>query len=769
MRPHTDSPFPPPFTIPFHFHLVMPRRSRQFRHLRHARASKLAKSDPDQSLAQALADLTLSRGDHTDSEEECMETCETSDLSDDDDDFCAALEGLIRLQTSDPPIMIARSGRPITIALQESKPAERQRPFVYTGNSLRARQWRAQQLRESASGSRSILDYFATSQTSIGLLPLETCLTLINMLPFMATVQRKARYDELNVRFEIDRALAVRSYFTDWLQAEQKGQPFSKMAASQKAADVIYADNRTAFYRAMKIREWGDSFRQYGEFPENKIGCHAKVLSLITDEDIAMHLRSYLRSLDRTERLTLTQESFASWINHGIGSELSFAVSSRTAGRWMNHLGFHAQEPKKGIYVDGHEREDVVKYRKTFVSRMMDYKKRMTLYVGVNCETALPPTGPNMIAPIMIAPPELVLVSHDESVFSSHDGRRLVWMEDGKPPIRPKGDGQSLMVSEFLCPCHGRMKTSDGRVASKTIKIGANYDGYWTLNTMAQHLREAITIFEELHPGKQALFLLDNSSNHNGFGDDALRANRLKLSDGYPNRKGKPNRTVIMRDTVYYDSFGIERLQTFHQRHSDGSDIQKGLKAIMTERDLWEDGMTSKEAKKLLSQQPDFDGQMPLLMEIIDMSGHLGIFLPKFHPEFNFIERFWGAAKRWLRIHCGYTLQSLTENLQAALDSVSLPLIRKYCNHCWRYMMAYDQGQLSPEMIERAMRNFSAHRKTKPSDCIDEFNFLKLEFMRETVGEEEQERTKPPQTNQRGETVSQPNTIASPTTIPHPR
>ena len=30
---------------------------------------------------------------------------------------------------------------------------------------------------------------------------------------------------------------------------------------------------------------------------------------------------------------------------------------------WLLRLGFHTTKSKKGVYVDGHEREDVIKYR----------------------------------------------------------------------------------------------------------------------------------------------------------------------------------------------------------------------------------------------------------------------------------------------------------------------------------------------------------------------------------------------------------------------
>ena len=84
--------------------------------------------------------------------------------------------------------------------------------------------------------------------------------------------------------------------------------------------------------------------------------------------------------------------------------------------------------------------------------------------------------------------------------------------------------------------------------------------------------------------------------------------------------------------------------------------------------------------------------------------------------------------------NCDYSFKTLEENLGKALDSIRLSQIRKYCNHCWRYMIAYAENTLTPEQVERAMTKFTSHRKLKPNDCIDEFNFLKLGIIRETIG-----------------------------------
>ena len=49
-----------------------------------------------------------------------------------------------------------------------------------------------------------------------------------------------------------------------------------------------------------------------------------------------------------------------------------------------------------------------------------------------------------------------VLVVHDESTFSSNDGEKTVWGEYNGSLIRKKGImGKSLMISAFLCECHG--------------------------------------------------------------------------------------------------------------------------------------------------------------------------------------------------------------------------------------------------------------------------------------------------------------------------
>ena len=46
------------------------------------------------------------------------------------------------------------------------------------------------------------------------------------------------------------------------------------------------------------------------------------------------------------------------------------SISERTAARWLNKLGFRVCNVQKGVYVDGHEREEVVKARRKYIEFM---------------------------------------------------------------------------------------------------------------------------------------------------------------------------------------------------------------------------------------------------------------------------------------------------------------------------------------------------------------------------------------------------------------
>lgn len=553
-------------------------------------------------------------------------------------------------------------------------------------------------------------------------LPPEAALILIDEMNVMSNAKDLSSI--ISAQFEVKRATAVRAFLLEW---HNKKDDFRQMQESEKIATVIYNTTTSVCYRAKMIRYWAKYFLQYGEFPLRKHGQHFKVFSWILDEDIALQCLCYIRSLDKKKRQMFTSKQFSNWVNSNIPS---IQISERTARRWLHHLGLNYDDVKKSNnYVDGHEREDVLRYRKHFVQLMLGWRDRMSTF---DDDKVTPPANVN-------GRTELVLVVHDECTFAAHDGNTFMWIEDGKPPLRPKGDGNSIMISQFLCPCHGVMTVTpeqarengwDFTSTGAMIYIGKNRDGYWDHSLLIdQFQNRVIPLFNFLHPNKTAIFAFDNSQCHHKMAYDALKVNTLKLSDG-----SKANVTHRMRNGYYYDEDGEKVEQSLVLANGE----HKGIKSILAERGLWRRDMKLKEAKEILRQQPDFMEQesLPWLREIAKAAGHIQTFFPKFHPELNFIERYWGLAKRYARARCGYTFEELEKIVPEALQSVPLITIRRLHNHCYRYIEAYEKGTLLPHQVEWAVKKYSSHRRVLMKDGDDLGNspaafpgFLTPEFM----------------------------------------
>ena len=62
----------------------------------------------------------------------------------------------------------------------------------------------------------------------------------------------------------------------------------------------------------------------------------------------------------------LTVAVFREWI----GTTYQTKVHEETARRWLAILGFSRVHHQKGVYFDGHNRDDVVQYRKDFLAKL---------------------------------------------------------------------------------------------------------------------------------------------------------------------------------------------------------------------------------------------------------------------------------------------------------------------------------------------------------------------------------------------------------------
>src|SRR5206468_2708700 len=51
-----------------------------------------------------------------------------------------------------------------------------------------------------------------------------------------------------------------------------------------------------------------------------------------------------------------------------------------------------------------------------------------------------------------------IFITHDECLFYANDDRPIIWAPIGEPSLRKKGQGKSIMVSDFLLETIGRLK-----------------------------------------------------------------------------------------------------------------------------------------------------------------------------------------------------------------------------------------------------------------------------------------------------------------------
>ena len=463
------------------------------------------------------------------------------------------------------------------------------------------------------------------------------------------------------------------------------------------------------------IMNWTSVFLETGQLPHSNQGKHRKSKSLLSDEDISVRIREWLIAAPKGSR---NPEKLTHWVNNALPLEVNGIgntnISIRTVRNWMNTLGYKYGVWKKGVFIDGHEREDVVEYRHDFLKRMMLRFKFMRCWEGIDMDMALEQECSSET--------EIVWVSHDESIFYSNDDGGKGWGSDDHPDIHKKGNGRSIMVSDFICPCHGRLRLG-GLPVSEIIEPGKNHDGYWQATDILKQLEEkAIPAFDEMHPGARGLFIFDNSTNHGAFAADALVAvaSKMNLNSG--------GKVPLMRETTFVEaSSGAEITQAM----INGEGVPKGLKQVLLERGLWIEKLPKACKAKFavdlnpeccalhrLGGQPDFKEQELILYEAIAKTRHICDFLPKFHCELAPIENFWGYAKRYTRANCDYSILALRKTVPLSLDQVPVSSIRKYFRRAAHVMQAYAEGY-SYKLAQYAHKKYKSHRRI-PEQCMDQ-------------------------------------------------
>lgn len=230
------------------------------------------------------------------------------------------------------------------------------------------------------------------------------------------------------------------------------------------------------------------------------------------------------------------------------------------------------------------------------------------------------------------------------------------------------------------------------REARILFRAGKNRDGYFDADDLLHQVEKAVDIFEEKTNGFiKGLWLFDNAPSHQKRAPDALSARYMPKG---PSATWVPRGGARMRHGKYVAG-QTEVSQDFYypDDHPTMPGWFKGMEQIIRERRLWPvyggllaqcdgfkcvPGRTDCCCRRLLFTQPDFQSQKGQLQEYIESRGHLCDFYPKFHPETNAIEQYWGYSKLHYRSSpLTHNIDEMEANVKAALDKASVLQIRR--------------------------------------------------------------------------------------------
>lgn len=161
------------------------------------------------------------------------------------------------------------------------------------------------------------------------------------------------------------------------------------------------------------------------------------------------------------------------------------------------------------------------------------------------------------------------------------------------------------MVSEFQCACHGATRIK-GYKSRELFFASVTHDGYWTSKDIKRQLIEdAIPLFEKLRPNCQALFVFDQSSNHNAYAENAKVVTRFSLNDKMVNGV----EDVVITPSWFLREDGAKAPHHFYNRQAKMAKIycggqkgvsvwyMNGLRRIFEDRGLGRRGELKKQGK----------------------------------------------------------------------------------------------------------------------------------------------------------------------------
>ena len=280
-----------------------------------------------------------------------------------------------------------------------------------------------------------------------------------NMSATNITLDNLQAYTQRNVSYEIQKAIAISimaTAITKW--------NCNIVEATSRAADccgfnvevIIKAVGNCILHNCLHVSYNDMTDEHITDMLSSNRGHHDNhTTTLLHDEDFRMAARTYVRKhACRKGEPNLTSHMFAEWIH----SEYGVQVHDSTAFRWLIDLGFSQVHHQKGVYFDGHDREDVVLYRNHFLKTMEELDKK-----SITCYSSTPELAPGE--------KPLIRVVHDECSYYANSDQSHFWGDDHTTVLQHKSLGASIMVSDFIDEVRGYVRDNQdqARLLLETI------------------------------------------------------------------------------------------------------------------------------------------------------------------------------------------------------------------------------------------------------------------------------------------------------------
>lgn len=270
-------------------------------------------------------------------------------------------------------------------------------------------------------------------------------------------------------------------------------------------------------------------------------------------------------------------------------------TQSRTARKWLNQLGYKWQNIQKEVFTEGHKQPDVIEYQKTFLEEMSASLLYLVKFqedgsildkqYPEDCTVGKPNWQP------------IIMITHDESIFSANDSCQSTWVQKRHDILRPKRKEKELWSLIFYFLGHvwtffyiqqtAIEKITSGIPAEPAtyFEYGNNNEKYWMRDHLLQQIVDkALSAAEALYLGYKLWFMFDNTTNHSVYAKDALCVKNINENQG--------GQQFFLRPSWYItpnDKTKTQNMWVYNNNAATGNavQVQKGIQLVLEEQGLW--------------------------------------------------------------------------------------------------------------------------------------------------------------------------------------